>query len=128
MVGRVVGADVAADRAAVSHLHVGDLRADLAEDRPGARLARLDELGVGRHRADLERAVAREVDALELLDAAQVDQRVGRAGARLHHVDERLAAGERPRAVVGGEELDRLCERRGPCISDFTQKHRQGVL
>ena len=41
VVRRVVRADVPADRAAVSHLHVGDLRADLAEDRAGARLARL---------------------------------------------------------------------------------------
>ena len=31
--------------------------------------------------------------------AVQVDERVGRGGARLHHVEERLAAGERPRAV-----------------------------
>ena len=40
VVRRVVRADVAADRAAVPHLDVGDLRADLAEDRPRPRLRR----------------------------------------------------------------------------------------
>ena len=75
-----------------------------------------------------ERAVGAELDPLQLLDAAQVDERVGRAGARLHHVDQRLAAGERARAVVRREQLDRFGERGGPRISDLAKKHPQRGL
>jgi hypothetical protein len=110
MVRRVVRADVAADRAAVPDLDVGDLRADLAENRPGARLARGHDLRVGGHRADLERAVGPELDPFQLLECAEVDQRVRRARARLHHVDQRLSTRERACAVVLREKPDRLGE------------------
>ena len=53
-------ADVAADRAAVPHLDVGDRRRDLGEHRPRhVDLARTDELRVGDHRAELERRARR---------------------------------------------------------------------
>ena len=47
---------------------------------------------IGRHRADVEAAVAAELDPSQLLERGEVDDRVGRGGARLHHVDERLSA------------------------------------
>ena len=62
-------------------------------------------VGVGRHRADLERRRrAPSSMPFSSSSAVQVDERVGRGDARLHHVDERLAAGERPRAVVLREQ------------------------
>ena len=76
VVRRVARADVAADRAAVAHLHVGDLGADLAEDRPRPRFGRGDQLGVGDHRAELERPVGAELDPLQLGNPGQVDEHV----------------------------------------------------
>ncbi len=124
----VARAEVAADRAAIANLHVGDLRADLTDDRPRPRFARFDELGVRRHGADLERSVGAELDALQLLDRGQVDERIGRARARLHHVDQGLAAGEGACTVVGRQQLDRFPKRSRPRISDLTKKHPQYVL
>ena len=62
MVRRVVRADVAADGAAVANLNISNLVADFAEDRARAGLGRVDDLGIRRHRADLERAVRAELD------------------------------------------------------------------
>ena len=39
-------------------------------------------------------------DALELADAAEVDQMLGRGQPQLHHRDEAVAAGERPRVLA----------------------------
>jgi hypothetical protein len=124
VVRRVVRADVAADRAAVPHLDVGDRGADLAEDRPRLRLRRGHELGVGRHRADRERPVTGELDPAQLLESVQVDEHVGRRRARLHHVDDRLAAGERTRAVVGREQLQGLRHRPRFRVLHLAQQHR----
>ena len=51
--------------------------------------------------------------AAQLLEVVQVDEDVGRRRARLHHVDQRLAAGERARAVVRREQA-RAPPRRSP--------------
>ena len=65
----------------------------------------------GHHRPDLERAlVGGEADRLELVEAAQVDEHVGRGGPLFHHVDERLATGEGTRPVVLAEEAHRLLD------------------
>src|SRR5205807_291814 len=80
--------------------------------RPGAGRGGGDQLGVGRHRADPEGAVRVELDAAERRDPVQVDEHVGRRGPRLHHVDQRLPAGERARVVVLPEEAQRLLDRR----------------
>ena len=58
VVRRVARADVAADRSAVPHLDVGDRAGDLGEDRPRGPDFREARSRVGRHRADLEPAVA----------------------------------------------------------------------
>ena len=127
MVRRVVRADVAADRAAVAHLHVGDLGGDLGEDRPGdVHLRRAHHLRVGRHRAEPQR-VARDRDRAQLVEPVQVDEHVRRGGARLHHVDERLAAGERPRALVRAQERDRLVHRGRPRVLDLAEEHGENL-
>ena len=123
MVRRIVRADVAADRAAVAHLHVGDLGADLAEDRPRACLGGLDDVGVGRHRAELERAVGAELDSAELFQIGKIDEHVGRRGSRFHHVDQRLAACKRARTVVLAEQAQGFLNARWACVLDLPKKH-----
>ena len=60
---------------------------------------------------------------LQLLEPVQVDEHVGRGGARLHDVDQRLAAGERARAVVRREERERLGDGRRLRVLDLAQQH-----
>ena len=123
VIRRVVRADVAADRAAVAHLDVGDLRRHLGQDRPrDVDLGRAHDLGVGRHRAQLQR-VAGDRDRAQLVEPVQVDEHVRRGCAGLHHVDERLAAGERPGSLVRAEQLNRLCHRGRTRIFDLAEKH-----
>ena len=127
VVGRVVRADVAADRAPVAHLDVRDLRGHLGEDRPrDLDLGRRHDLRVRRHRAQLER-VARDRDRPQVFEPAQVDEDVRRGRARLHHADERLAAGEGARAFVRRQEPNGLVHRRRPHIFDLTQEHRENL-
>ena len=78
---------------------------------------------VGRHRADLERAVGAELDPLQLRDPVQVDEHVGRRGARLHHVDQGLAAGQGARAVVLRENPECLLERVRLRVPHLAQQH-----
>ena len=63
----------------------------------------------------VERPVAGELDPLQLVEPVQVDEHVRRGGARLHDVDQRLAAGERAGAVVRREDRERL-GRRTPAL------------
>jgi hypothetical protein len=101
VVRRVVRAEVAPDRAAISHLHIGDLGRDLGEDGPcGADFGRRHQRRIGDHRPELEPAVGRLGNRPQLLDSSQIDEHVGCRHARLHHVHERLPAGQRPRTVV----------------------------
>ena len=126
MVRRVVGADVPADRPAVADLHVGDLRSDLADDRAGARLGALDQVGDRGHRADVEAAVDAELDPPQILERGEIDDRLGRGGARLHDVDERLSAREDAGALVRREKLERLRQRGRSGVSDLCRKHEGG--
>ena len=113
MVGGIVDADVATDRAAVADLDVGDRRGDFGKDRSrDLHLGRRDHLGVRHHRSELERAlIGGERDRAKLGQIGQVDEHIGRGGPGLHHVDERLAACEGTCPVVLGEECDRLLDR-----------------
>ena len=127
VVRRIAHADVPADRPAVPHLDVGDRRRHLREDRPRhVDLGRGLQLRVRDHRADLEHPVGGEADRR----AARRDRRGRRArpatAARcLHHVDERLPAGERARAVVRREHRDRLLDRGRACVLDLAQEHEE---
>ena len=127
VVRRVARTEVPADRPAVPHLHVGDLRAHRADDRPRARFTGLDELGVCRHGANLERSVGAQLNAFQLFDRREIDQRIRRAGACFHDVDQRLPAREGC-AVIGGEQLDRFSKRSRPRISDLTEEACLHVL
>ena len=95
--------------------------------RARASLGRHD-LRVGGHCADLERPVRPELDPLQVVEPVQVDQRVRRAGARFHDVDQRLAACESPGAVVGGEQLERFREGRRLGVGDLAEKHHRGFI
>ena len=53
----------------------------------------------------------------------EVDEHVGRSGARLHHVDERLAARERASAVVGAEKAQGFLNARRTSVLDLPQEH-----
>ena len=123
VIRRVVRANVAADRAPVPHLHVRDLRGHLCEDRArDLHLGREHDLRIRRHRADLE-GVARHGDSAQLVEPVQVDQRVRGGRARLHDVDQRLASGERPRALVGFEQAHRFFDGGRARVLDLTQEH-----
>src|SRR2546422_6156997 len=119
MVRRVVRADVAPDRAPVANLNVGDLVADLAQNWARTRLRGLDDVGVGRHRTELERAVGAELDATQLTDVREVDEDVRRGGTRLHDVDQCLAPGECTSTVVGAEKAQGFLNARGTSVLDL---------
>ena len=85
-------------------------------------LGRRHDLRVRRHRAELER-VARDGDRAQLLEPVQVDDHVRGGGSGLHHVDERLAAGERSGALVRAQQPNRLFDRGRPRIFDLAKKH-----
>ena len=123
MVRRIVRADVAPDRATVPHLDVGDLRADLAEDRPSPRFRRPDDVRVRRHRTDLDRAVRTEVDSLQLLEVVEVDEDVGRGRSGLHDVDQRLASRERAGPIVLRKETHGIPDARRASVLDLPQEH-----
>ena len=108
VVGRIVRADVAADRSAVAHLHVRDSARDLPENRSRARGVVGNKFRVGRHRADLDGTAAEIAHAAQLVEILEIDENVRRGDACLHHVDERLTAGERTRALVLAQQADRL--------------------
>ena len=125
VVGRVVDADVAADRAAVLHLAVGDRGGDLGQDRPGGRdLGRAHELAVGRPSRR-----ARAIRRPRRRDRAELARdRPGRRARRarrpvLHDVDERLSARQGTRAVVRSEEANRLLDALGAGVLDLSQQH-----
>jgi hypothetical protein len=120
----VAGADVAADRAAVSHLDVGDHPRHIGDDGPSrVHLGRVDEVGVRRHRPELEPALGGDADLPQLVERVEIDQHVGRGRARLHDVQERLPAGEGARVGVAGEETDRVLDRGGTRIFHRSQQH-----
>ena len=57
------------------------------------------------------------------LQIGQIDEHLGRCGARFHDVDERLSARQGPRAVVRSEEANRLLDASGAGVLDLSQQH-----
>ena len=87
--------DIAADRADIAHLRIGDLQRGLAQERDlGGEKLGGDQLVLGRHGAD-DDVAAVGADALELGDAGEIDEVRRRGEAQLHHRDQAVAAGER---------------------------------
>ena len=59
--------------------------------------------------APMTMSLPSRADALELADAAEIDQMLRRGQAKLHHGDQAVAAGERPGVVAEiGQQADRL--------------------
>jgi hypothetical protein len=124
VVRRIVRADVAADRAAVSHLHVRDLGRHLGQDRARLRdLARPDQLGERHHRAELQASVPAAADRAQLLEPVEVDEDVGSGGPGLHHVRQRLPAGERASPVVGPQQANSVVDARRARVLDLGEEH-----
>ena len=63
----------------------------------------------------------------EVLEVGEVDQDIRRGRPRLHHVHERLAASERSRALVPGQQRDRLVDGRRARVFDLSQEHLPGL-
>ena len=104
--GIAVG-DIAAERADIAHLRVGDHQRGLAQDRDlrGQQIG-ADQLVLRGHGAD-DDVAAVGADAFEVGDARKVDQMVGRGEPQLHHRDQAVAAGERARVLAEiGEQGD----------------------
>ena len=102
-------------------MDIGDLQADLAEGRTGPSLGRGGDLRVGRHRADRQGPVRSELDPLQLVQAVQIDEDVGGGGARLHHVDQGLAACEGAGSLVPRQDREGLGDGRRLRILDLPQ-------
>ena len=110
----------------VSHLDVGDGACDLGEDRPGdldLRGGRAGWLSVTIAPSSSADSSAEKPMRAELGDAGQIDEHVGRGGPLLHHVDQRLPAGESSRAVVLAEQAHRLLEGGRAHVLDLSQQH-----
>ena len=122
MIRGVVDTDVAANRAPVPDLDVGDRRRHLGEDRPGHfDLGRGDHLRVRDHGAELESGlVGRERDGAQLGEISEIDEHIGRGSPGLHDVDERLAPCEGTCPVVLGEESDCLLDGSRTRVLDFS--------
>ena len=117
--GIAVG-DVAAERAEIAHLRIGDLQRGFAQDRNfRAQQVGADQLMLGRHRAD-DDIVAVGADAFELGDAGEIDEMRRRREPQLHHRDEAVAAGKRAAVVAQfGEQTDGFLD---GCTGDDRRK------
>ena len=118
--------DIAADRAAVTHLGIGDLQRRLAQDRHsrGQQLRR-DDLGLRGHGADPDRP-ARLFDSLEPGDRTQIDQVRGVGEPQLHHGDQAVPAREQATFVAMlGQQRHDLGERGRPMVLECARYHRR---
>ena len=91
---------VAADRAARPHLRVGNHQRGLADDRDGSgEVIGRDQVGHRRGRANHD-GVALAPYAAQFGDAGEIDQRLWHGEAQLHHRDQAVATGQRPRVFA----------------------------
>ena len=118
--GIAVG-DIAAERADIAHLRVGDQQRGFAQDgKLGGEQVGADDLMLRRHRAD-DDVAAVGTDAFEVADAGEVDEMLRRRQAQLHHRYETVPAAERPRLLAKvGEQGHRLA--RGNWGDDIRRK------
>ena len=122
-VARGVGVrDRAADRAAMAHLGVADVRGDLWDHGavPGEHGV-AHELGVPGERADRD-PVAVLPHVAEVVEPADVDEHRRAREAQPEHGDQRLAAREQLR-VVAREQLDRVVDRPGALVLEGGGDH-----
>jgi hypothetical protein len=100
VVARIAVGDVAAERADVAHLWIGNLQRGFAQYRNlrGQQVG-ADQFVLGCHRAD-DDVAAVAAGAFEVGDAGEINK-VRRTGkAQLHHGDEAMSAGERAAVVA----------------------------
>ena len=126
--GRQVGArvgvgDVAADRAAVADLRVADVAGRFGQHRTVGRehVGRRD-VGVGRQRADADRAV-RLGDALQFVEPADVDDDGRLREAQLHHRDQAVAAGHQLGVFVLLQQAESFIDRSGAAVIELGWVH-----
>jgi hypothetical protein len=111
--------EASSDRAAVPHLAVADA---VRRDRQHAAVL-LDDLrcrnrGMRRERPDPQ-FFSLDLDPVQSGNPAKVDER-GRLGEpELHHRQERVATGQRPRFAVARQQPDRLVEARRAMVREF---------
>src|SRR5882672_5805867 len=128
VVARIAVRDVAADRALVAHLRIGYLARALDEQRTLLlKELRPDDLVLGRHRADSQcaRLLA---DALELRDAAEIDQMAGLREAELHHGQQAVTPREQLGVVAEPlQQAQCVGKRRGRVILELARNHRRDL-
>ena len=123
--GIAVG-DVAAERADVAHLRVGDQQRRLAQDRDvcASRSEPISSCWVVMAPMTISPPSARM--PFRSGDAGEVDQMAGRREAQLHHRDQAVAAGKRPRFVAEiGEQGDRILDRGRAMVGEGSRDHGQ---
>jgi hypothetical protein len=110
---------VAAERADVAHLGVGNQERGLAQDRDlDGEIRGADQLVLGGQGTD-HHVAAVGADALEVRQAGEVDQVVGGREAQLHHRDQAVPARDGARALSQlGEQRDRILDRCGPMVGE----------
>ena len=117
--------DAAADRAAIAHLVMRDMRDRGGEQRMRGRKPRVIlDVAPAHHGAEVH-AVRGDPDLPQLLELAQVDEQRGRGKPECKHRHQALAAGERLRVPVARrEQRNCLRQRRGARI--FKRRHFHG--
>ena len=119
----------AADRAAVARLEMPDPRQRTRQQRrDAAQLGPAHQLVLRHRRADLE-LVTDELDRLEILVPADIDQHTWLHEPQVHHRHQRLPAGQHARVLtVLGQHRHRLLDRLGPHVVELSRLHPSYTL
>ena len=121
---RIGEGDGAAEGAAVANGGMPDMRHGERDQRrvPGDQLGTLD-LGMARQGADLDE-FALFGDAVEALDAVDVDQQVRRRQPHVERGNQALPAGQQPRIVLMlGQQRNRFLERARLGVGEWRRLH-----
>ena len=116
--------EVAAERAAVADRRMREVRHRRRDQRQVPRdLGRAHQLDVARQRADAHRPVG-DRDALQLGEAADVDEELRREKPQVQRRDEALPAGQDLRLVaMPAQERQRLAERARADVVESRRLH-----
>ena len=109
---RIVVRDAAANGSAIPDRHVRDLRGRLREQRPSlAHIGAAQQIGVPDQRPDCQ-AIRSGVQAIEGVDAIDIDDDGGTEDAQVQHRHQALAAGQHPAVRPGvAQNMQGLVER-----------------
>jgi len=96
--------------------------------RSAANLRGAEQLVLGGHGAD-DNAAAVAANAFEARDVVEIDKVFGCRQPELHHRDQAVTAGERPRFVPkGGEQLDGICQVFRTVIAECSRDHDSSLV